>query len=128
MQQILYIAAGGSLGAVARYGMAAYVYRMSAGSFPWGTLVINLTGSFVIGVLAELFDNLIVPSMWRSFLTIGFLGAYTTFSTFTLETVNLIHDGEFRLAAGNILASNIAGILLVLFGMYCSKLILRAVA
>lgn len=125
MQQILFIAIGGSLGAVARYGLSTFVYHTTSDIFPWGTLVINLTGSFLIGVFIELFDTAIIPSEWRSFITIGFLGAYTTFSTYTLETINLFRDGELRLAAVNVLANNILGIVLVVAGMYSSRLALK---
>ncbi|MEW6511358.1 MAG: fluoride efflux transporter CrcB [Bacteroidota bacterium] len=128
MQQILLIAAGGSLGAVARYGVSTFVYHATRGTFPWGTLVVNVTGSFIIGVLIELFDTAVIPSGWRSFITIGFLGAYTTFSTFTLETVNLIRDGELQLAAVNVLASNLVGLLFVVLGIYSSRFLLRLLA
>jgi CrcB protein len=125
MQQFLLIAFGGSLGAVARYGLSTFVYQTTSETFPWGTLVINLTGSFSIGVFIELFDTAIIPSEWRSFITIGFLGAYTTFSTYTLETVNLFRDGELKLAAFNLVASNIIGILFVVLGIHSSRLVLK---
>lgn len=126
MLQILLIALGGSLGAVARYGLSTLVYYHTSESFPWGTLVVNLTGSFLIGVVIELFDTALISPQWRSFITIGFLGAYTTFSTFTLETVNLLRDAEFRLAAVNVLVSNLSGLLLVVVGIYSSRLLLKA--
>lgn len=125
MKHILLIAAGGSLGAVVRYGLSTFVYHVTSEVFPWGTLVINVTGSFLIGMFIELFDTAIIPAEWRSFMTIGFLGAYTTFSTYTLETVNLLRDGELRLATANIVASNFAGILFVVLGIYSSRLILK---
>lgn len=125
MQQILLIAIGGSLGAVARYGLSTFIYHTTNDIFPWGTFVINLTGSFLIGVFIELFDTTIIPSEWRSFITIGFLGAYTTFSTYTLETVNLFRDGEFRLAAINVLTNNLICIVLVVAGIYSSRLALK---
>ncbi|HWP82179.1 MAG TPA: fluoride efflux transporter CrcB [Bacteroidota bacterium] len=125
MQQILFIAVGGSLGAVARYGLSTLVYHSTGETFPWGTLVVNLTGSFVIGVVIELFDTAIIPTEWRSFITIGFLGAYTTFSTYTLETVNLLRDGELKLATFNIVASNLMGILFVVLGIYSFRFLLK---
>jgi CrcB protein len=125
MQQVLLIAVGGSLGAVARYGLSTFVYHTTSETFPWGTLVVNLTGSFLIGVVIELFDTAIIPTEWRSLITIGFLGAYTTFSTYTLETVNLLRDGELRLATLNIVASNLIGILFVVLGIYSSRLLLK---
>jgi CrcB protein len=125
MQQILLIAVGGSLGAIARYGLSIFIYHTTSDIFPWGTLTVNITGSFLIGVFIELFDTTIIPTEWRSFITIGFLGAYTTFSTYTLETINLFRDGELRLAAVNVLANNIISIVLVVAGIYSSRLALK---
>lgn len=125
MQQLLLIALGGSIGAVARYGLSTVVYHLAAETFPWGTFVVNLTGSLVIGVVIELFDTAIIPPGWRSFITIGFLGAYTTFSTYTLETVNLLRDGELKLATFNIVASNVGCLLSLVLGMYASRLFLK---
>ncbi len=128
MQQLALIAVGGSLGALARYGVSTLVYHLAGETFPWGTLLVNLSGSFLIGMFLELFDTAVVPPVWRSFFTIGFLGAYTTFSTYTLETVNLLRDGELRLAAVNVLASNIAGIIFVLAGIASARLVLRLIS
>ncbi len=125
MQQVFLIALGGSLGAVARYGLATWIYQQTGASFPWGTFIINVTGSFAIGFLAELFETALVPGGWRSFLTIGFLGAYTTFSTFSLETYNLLRDGELRLATGNVLLSTVTGLIAVILGVYSFRLLLR---
>ena len=128
MQQVLLIAAGGSLGAVARYGVSTFVYHTTGETFPWGTFIVNLTGSFLIGFYIDLFDTTLIPTAWRSFITIGFLGAYTTFSTYTLETVNLIRDGELRLAVANIVVSNVACILFVVLGMYSSRILLKMIS
>jgi CrcB protein len=127
MQKLLLIAAGGSLGAVARYGLSTFVYQAAGDGFPWGTLIINLTGSFLIGAVMEFFDATIIPNAWRSFLTIGFLGAYTTFSAYTLETINLLRDGEIRLALFNILACNLIGLLAVVLGIYSTRLLLKVI-
>jgi len=128
MHQIYSIAIGGALGALARYGVATLAYTISGGTFPIGTLVINLSGSFLIGFFFGLFDAVIISSVWRSMITIGFLGAFTTFSTFTLETINLIRESEWRLAVINVLVSNLAGLLLVLLGLYVSKLTIRMIS
>lgn len=125
MLQILFIALGGSLGAIARYIFSNIVYQHINDIFPWGTLVINLTGSFFIGVFFELFDKAILPTEMRSFITIGFLGAYTTFSTYSLETFNLLREGEISLASLNILGSNILSIILVVFGIYSSRILIK---
>lgn len=121
MQQVLFIALGGSLGAVARYGVSSYVLTTVSEIFPWGTLIVNLSGSFLMGVVIELFEHTIVPPNLRSLITIGFLGAYTTFSTYSMETVNLLRDGEVRLATTNFLLSNVLACLLFILGIYCSR-------
>ena len=128
MQQVLLVALGGSLGAIARYGVSTAVYRLTDPSFPWGTLAVNLIGSFVIGVLAELFDIVLIPAGWRLMLAIGFLGAFTTFSTFSLETVNLLRDGEMGLALTNVVVSNVFGIALVLAGVLSTRAVFRILA
>jgi CrcB protein len=124
MKNLLFIALGGSFGAVARYVFSKFVYRFSADVFPWGTLAVNMSGSFFIGFFFGLFDELIVPTHIKSFITIGFLGAYTTFSTYSLESLNLFRDGEIRLFAANILLSNICCILFALLGMYFAKTVI----
>lgn len=122
------IAAGGSLGAVARYGISNLVHATMNASFPWGTLAVNVSGSFLLGAIIEAFETSLFPVEWRSFLAIGFLGAYTTFSTYTLESVNLLRDGELKLAATNILLGNIAGLVAVVLGIYCSRFIMKIFA
>lgn len=92
---IWYIAIGSALGGVARYLLGGFIQRLSAGTFPTGTLVINLTGSFLLGLLYRYAsDSAAITPEVRAMLTIGFCGGYTTFSTFTYETVRLLEDGE----------------------------------
>ena len=125
MQQLFLIALGGSFGALARYGLSTFVYNFTNETFPWGTLIVNLSGSFLIGMFIEIFGTSVIQSEWRSFITIGFIGAYTTFSTYALETVNLLRDGELRLASLNVIASNVLGILFVVLGIYSFRLLLK---
>ena len=125
MQNILFIACGGAVGAVCRYLLAGAINNAAGAGFPWGTMFVNLTGSFVIGLLAEVFDILIMPSFARPLILIGFLGAYTTFSTFTLETFKLLQDGEIRFAVINMLISNISGIAFVIVGIISARLLLN---
>ncbi len=125
MQQILFIAVGGSVGALTRFWLSKYISQNVKVIFPWGTLIINLTGSFLIGFFFALFDKAVSPSQWRSLITIGFLGAYTTFSTYSLETLNLLKAGEFKLGLLNILASNLLGIILVFLGMESARVLLK---
>ena len=122
---ILGIAFGGAIGALLRYFVGGAVYRMTSAIFPWGTLAINLSGSFLIGFLWEIFERTSTAPEIKTFLLVGILGAYTTFLTFTLETVNLIRDGEIKLALLNMLASNLLGVALVFCGIYCSRMLLN---
>jgi CrcB protein len=128
MQHVVLIAAGGSLGCLARFGMSTLVHGFTGEVFPYGTLVVNLTGSFLIGVFTDLFDNALIPSPWRSLVTIGFIGGYTTFSTYTLETLNLLRDGELRLAGLNFLGNNALGLVAVAAGLYTSRMLIRLLA
>jgi CrcB protein len=125
MQQAVLIAAGGALGALARFGMSTVIQQGAPGTFPRGTLVVNLTGSFLIGLLMEAFDAAVIPPEWRSFLTIGFLGAYTTFSTYTFETVQMLRDGELGPAALNVIGANAAGLGAVVLGMYVTRIVIK---
>jgi CrcB protein len=97
---------------VERYGAA----------FPWGTLAINLTGAFLIGVIAEwLLLRQDAPESWRLFLVVGVLGGYTTFSSYALEIVTLMRDDKLLRAMAYLLASNVAGIVLCFLGMTLVK-------
>ena len=127
MRHLLIIALGGGAGALSRYGMSKIINQAAGTIFPAGTLFVNLAGSFIIGFCFHLFDNTIVPSDIRAFLTIGFLGAFTTFSTYSLETMNLIRDGEFKMGLLNVIMNNIFGFTLVIAGMVCSKLLLKVI-
>jgi len=116
------IAVAGAFGALARYGLEGFVSRRTPGAFPWGTFVVNMTGSFALGLLFTLFtDRMSVDPWLRSTLTIGFLGAYTTFSTFSLETYRLISDGALGLALANSLGSLGAGLTAVYLGVVLGR-------
>lgn len=98
MRLVLYLALGGVAGTVARYGLQGLV-QPSGGSFPWGTLVVNLLGGFLLGFLMRyLLGSGVVGPEARAGLTIGFCGAFTTMSTFSYETAALLADGEYWLA------------------------------
>lgn len=106
MLQIVVIAAGGAAGSLARFWVSTGVYALLGRGFPWGTLVVNVLGCFVMGLLAVLLlERSLMPPEVRSALMIGFLGAFTTFSTFSLETLNLIDQGEPIRALLNVVAS-----------------------
>jgi len=118
----LWVGVAGAFGALARYGLSAWVARSNDGAFPIGTLIINVTGSFVLGLLFVLFtERFTTAPTLRAALTIGFLGAYTTFSTFSLETLRLIQDGAVGLAALNVAASVGAGLSAVWLGTVIAR-------
>jgi len=101
--QILAIAGGGALGALGRFWVSTGVYRVLGRDFPWGTMAVNVLGSFLMGLLFVLFiERLAVGPEARSAALIGFLGAFTTFSTFSLETLTLIEEGLLGRALLNV--------------------------
>ena len=124
MDNILVIGTGGFCGAVSRYAVGLWIGERWGRSFPLGTLVINVSGSFLIGLLMYLLsEKLLVSPLWRSLLVIGFLGAYTTFSTFEYETGNLLTDGELLYAAVNIVASVLFGLMALKLGELIARII-----
>jgi CrcB protein len=127
MTKIFLLAAGGAIGTLLRYSLSGLTYKLFNGVFPWGTLFVNLAGSFVIGLLWGFFDIENLSSNIRNFIFIGVLGGFTTFSTFALENFSMFRDGQIKLALSNILASNIIGIALVFAGFLLSKYIINAI-
>lgn len=121
MTKFLVIGLGGAIGAILRYYMGALDYRFSGGVFPVSTMVVNVSGCLVIGFLWGLFDQFPVSPNVRLFIFIGILGGYTTFSTFGLETFNLMRDGEYRIAAANMFLSVVLGVGAVFAGHAASK-------
>jgi fluoride exporter len=118
----LAVALAGALGALARYGIDGWIARRAPGAFPWGTFAINVSGSLLLGVLFTLFTERLTVDAWlRSGITIGFLGAYTTFSTLSLETYRLLEDRAVGLAAANALGSLGAGLLAVYVGVVIGR-------
>ncbi len=116
------IALAGALGGLARYGVDGLIARRAPGAFPWGTFVINVSGSFLLGALFTLFTERVSVDAWvRSGLTIGLLGAYTTFSTLSLETYRLLEDGATGLALANALGSLSAGLVAVYGGVVLGR-------
>ncbi|SDX24202.1 fluoride efflux transporter CrcB [Thiocapsa roseopersicina] len=106
MLHLIAIAAGGALGSLARYGMSSAVYAWLGRGFPWGTLAVNLFGSFLMGLLfVVLIERLSWAPEWRGAILIGFLGAFTTFSTFSIETLNLLEEGAMLAAFLNMVLS-----------------------
>jgi CrcB protein len=105
------IGAGGAIGAVSRYGVNLLAVRIMGHGFPWGTLAVNVAGSFIMGALIALFAHLWQPpESVRIFFVTGFLGAFTTFSTFSLDTVALYERGDIMLSGLYVLASVILSV------------------
>ena len=108
MVTYLWIALGGAIGSVARFACSSLIANWFGQTFPWGTLLVNVSGSFVIGFFSTLTGpdgRVMVAGDIRQFVTVGICGGYTTFSSFSLQTLNLIRDGDLMEAGGNVLAS-----------------------
>lgn len=103
-----WIAAGSALGGMTRYWLASFVDERIGETFPWGTILVNISGSFIIGLIATLTASdgrlLISPSL-RTFLMVGICGGYTTYSSFSLQTLNLARQGEWLRAGANVLVT-----------------------
>jgi len=123
--KLWYIGFGGAIGALCRYGLSGVIPRFWGGVFPWGTLGVNLVGCFLIGLLWEFCTRFAIGPALRSFIFIGFLGAFTTFSTFGLESLNLLKAGEVRLAFLNIFLSNGLGLVLVFAGIEAAAVAMK---
>ena len=115
----LLIALGGALGSVARFALSGVVANEFGGTFPWGTLVVNVTGSFAIGFFATLTGpegRVFAGSNSRQFFMTGICGGYTTFSSFSLQTLNLANEGEWLRAGGNVVFSVVCCLVAVWLG------------
>jgi CrcB protein len=118
----LIIGAGGFVGAITRYILAVWIGQRWGRSFPLGTFVINITGSFLIGLLMTLMAERFTENpQWRLLLVVGFLGAYTTFSTFEFETGALLNDGEWLYASLNVIGSVVVGFIALKLGEVLAK-------
>jgi CrcB protein len=124
LRNYLLVFTGGGIGASARYWLSGAVYRFLSNDFPYGNLVVNITGCFAIGLLMTLMEErfLSEPAL-RIFLTIGILGGFTTFSSFSYETIALLRDAEVLHASINILASVFGCLTATIFGMFVGRLV-----
>jgi CrcB protein len=122
MQNIIVIGLAGLAGTLARYWLSSVIDNRSGATFPFGTLAVNLIGCFVIGFLFHAFaDKFVVHPAIRSAVFVGFLGGFTTFSSFGIQTFTLFEDGQMLWAVLNILLSNIGGLMLVWLGNILSR-------
>ena len=123
--EIIAVALGGALGAIARYLLSSHVGKVLGTGFPFGTLTVNVIGSFVMGVCAVLIiEHLKLPGYWREFVMVGFLGALTTFSTFSLDGLNLLQSGQVATAIMYFVISVTGSVLACVSGWYLTKIIL----
>ena len=122
MSNLIAIAGGGALGALLRFWMSTSVYAMFGRDFPYGTLAVNVVGSFAMGILFVLLDEKFsLAPEWRAALLIGLLGAFTTFSTFSIETLNLMLSGETMKALLNVVLSVMVCIMATWLGLLLGR-------
>lgn len=124
LEKILLISVGAILGANARYWIGDWIAQRWGTSFPYGTFIINVTGSLLIGFFISLTtERISIDPRWRYMVVVGFLGAYTTFSTYTLESMNLFERGQWQLGLVDVLGSVIIGLIAVGLGMMLGRLL-----
>ncbi len=124
MTKIILLAVTGAVGTLARFGLQGVVQKTTGANFPWGTLAVNMFGCFVFGLVWALAEGRwqIRPET-RSIVLIGFLGSFTTFSSFVFETSELLRDNQWGLAIGNIAVQNVVGVVLFFAGLFLGRLV-----
>lgn len=122
---LIYVALGGAVGAVARYGLSGLVQGRAGSGFPWGTLAVNVVGSLLLGLMVKLFQSSTATPELRAAVTIGLLGAFTTFSTFTYETVALLQHGEWSAAGAYSVGGVILGLMAAFAGLGLGSYIIQ---
>ncbi len=125
MRVLIAIAIGGGLGSISRYAIAIGTEKLTSANFPLGTLIANLSGSLLIGIFWCYFDRIHISNEFRLFLFTGFLGGFTTFSTFARESVQLLGMGKPLYALSYIFISNMLGLGMVIFGFFLCQRFLR---
>jgi CrcB protein len=121
---VLLIALGGAVGSVARYLVGGWIQEHAGAAFPWGTLVVNMTGSLLLAFLVKWLEGVAAPPEWRGFLALGFCGAYTTFSTFGYEAVELLQGGQWMRAGAYIGGSVLFSLVGVFWGFRLATMLL----
>ncbi len=124
LSKLLLIAVAGAAGTLARYGLGGFVQTRFAGVFPYGTLAVNLLGCLLFGLIVALADRYAaLSSETRIILLVGFMGAFTTFSTFMFETQKLLEDGEWLRLSLNLLGQNVGGLACVILGLALGRML-----
>lgn len=123
-QKLLWLALAGAFGTLARYGLSGLVQRFTGISFPWGTLAVNVAGCFLFGLIWTVIEERhLMSPLLRPILLIGFMGAFTTFSSFAFETIELMRDSQWLRAGVNILAQNGVGLTALFLGIVTGRTI-----
>lgn len=125
MKPFLLVFLGGGLGAVSRFALTSLISAKVETVFPWGTFAVNILGCFLIGVLFDVLERELIGSDFRLLLQTGFLGGFTTFSSFGLETFSMLEAGDRVTGVSYLAASNVAGVLAVFLGILVSRAIFR---
>lgn len=124
MSNIILIIIAGGLGALARYGLSILVQSISSRPFPWGTMVVNVLGCFVFGVLWSFLEGrLSISAETRAIILVGFMGSFTTFSTYMFETSQLLKESQWLSVIGNVAGQNIVGIAVLFLGLAIGRFI-----
>ncbi len=121
MRDLLWVGIGGFVGANARYLLGGWIAARFGSAFPFGTFVINATGSFILGLIMGALEGHVLSPVVRLAIAMGFVGAYTTFSTWTYETIRLIENGSLLLAAVNVVGSLVVGLVAVISGVAAGR-------
>lgn len=121
MIKVLILALGGALGSASRYAVSTHVQWLLGLTFPYGILSVNVIGSFLIGLCWSLAEAFQFSPNTRAFLFTGFFGGFTTFSSFSLDTMTLLRDGSYKIALMNILVSNVLALIAVFLGLILGK-------
>jgi len=122
--KLILLALAGSLGTLARYFLGGAVQRLAGGAFPWGTFAVNMTGTLLFGfVWSVAEDRLVISPEARAVVLVGFMGAFTTFSSFMFETGELLRDSQWALAFGNLALQNVTGVVFLFIGLAIGRLL-----
>ncbi len=124
VQRVLLVALAGALGTTARYGLGGFVQKLAGGEWPWGTLFVNVVGCFLFGIVWTLADERMLISEETQIIMLGgFMGAFTTFSTFIFDTGGYVREAQWLLATGHIAAQMVTGLVFLFLGVAAGRLI-----